>query len=137
MKYLLLVNEYIKYAYYLLGLILFITLIKLLVTIKPLKKTIEEIVTLSNDTKIKIDEINKKIEKVQYTIDNSLPLFQFLLFIIIVIIAAIKDYSNTKASKRSLIKSSYKQYGDMKKKFNFKGNKKGRKEFINHLKATR
>ncbi|MDO5440628.1 MAG: hypothetical protein Q4F12_03735 [Erysipelotrichaceae bacterium] len=134
MNTLVIINSYIKYVYYLLALIILITLIVLIVTIKPLVKTINEITTTTGDIKQGINDINEKVAKIKYTIDNSLPLFGFLFFILIVIVSAIKDYRNTKLTRRSIVKSTVKQYGIMNTKFKPNRTKKYRKVFISELK---
>lgn len=134
MEMLILINTYIKYAYYLLGIIIFICLIALIKAIKPLIKTIGEISDVLNNIKAETEEIKVKIEKIKYTIENSVPLFAFLFFMLIVLVSAIKDFRDTRLTKRSIVKSTVKQYNVMNKKFNPKRTKKYRKAFINELK---
>lgn len=134
MNTLLLINSYIKYVYYLLILVILVFLIILINTIKPLVKTINEITTTTGEIKQGIEEINEKVAKIKYTIDNSLPLFGFLFFVLIVIVSAIKDYRNTRLTRRSLVKSTVKQYGIMNNKFKPNRTKKYRKAFISELK---
>lgn len=134
MTMLTIINSYIKYLYYLLVLIVFICLIALGKALKPLSKTIEELVVKTNSINEGINDINKKVEKIKYTLENSLPLFGFILFAIIVIIAAIKDYHNTKLTKKNIVKSTVKQYNHMNLKFNPKRTKRYRKAFISEIK---
>ena len=128
------INSYIKYAYYLVGVIIFICLIALIKATKPLIKTINEVSDGINDIQKQTEEIKEKIEKIKYTMENSVPLFAFMFFILIVIVSAIKDFRQTKFSKRSIVKSTVKQYAVMNKKFNPKRTKKYRKAFISEIK---
>lgn len=134
MNILLLINSYIKYVYLLLAIIIIVCFILLGDAIKPLEKTINEITTSTGEIKKGIEEINQKVAKIQYTIDHSLPLFAFLFFILIVLISAIKDYRNTKFTKKNIVKSTVKQYNIMNLKFKPGKTRKYRKAFISDIK---
>lgn len=133
MNILLMINMYIKYVYYLLGLILFVTLIVLFKNIKYLGKTIEQINETTSCVKQGINDANDKIDKIKYTLEHSVPLFAFMFFVLIVLIAAIKDYRNTKSTKRSFTKSTIKEYKTISNKYKLKHTRNYSRKFIKGL----
>lgn len=128
------INEYIKYAYYLLALVIIVLFVLVIKQLIPLSKTLEYISNELDDINSNAKDIEIKINKIKYTLEHSVPFFAFLLFIIIVIISAIRDYFNTKHSKRSITKSLTKEYGIVNLKFNPKKTRKYRKEFVSQMK---
>lgn len=130
MSILLLINSYIKYVYYLLVFVLFICFIILIKNVKPLTKTIEELNASTDKVKQGVSDINEKINKIEYTLEHSVPLFVFIFFAFIVIIAAIKDYRNTKITKRSFAKSTIKGYKAISNKYQLKHAKNFTRRFI-------
>lgn len=133
MSTLVLINSYIKYAYYLLGLIFVICFIVLMKNAKFLAKAIEEINNSTSNVKQDINEINEKIDKIKYTLEHSVPLFAFIFFAIIVIKAAIKDYRNTKLSRRNFAKSTIKEYKAISSKYKLKHAKNFSRKFIKEI----
>lgn len=128
------INEYIKYAYYLLALVVLVLFVLVIRQLIPLSKTLDYINNEIDDINSNVEEIQMKVNKIKYTLEHSVPFFAFLLFIIIVIISAIRDYFNTKHSKRSITKSLTKEYGIVNLKFNPKKTRKYRKEFVSQMK---
>lgn len=134
MEILTIINSYIKYVYYILIIVIIVYLIKLFKVIRPVIKNIKRFDIKSRNIQEGVKDINIKKEKIQYTIDNSLPLFGFLFFAIVVVTAAIDDYRNTKISKRSFVKSTIKEYNVMNSKYKFNRSKKYRKVFLSNIK---
>jgi len=137
MEILFTLNNYIQYVYYFIGAILFVLLLKLLKELSVLGKTLQVI----NDGAVCIneqtDEIKTKIEKIQYTLDHSVPFFAFLFFILLVLISSIQDYRNTRYRKRNIVKSSYKEYGNLKRRFHYRPSAGAKKELLSAIMTKR
>lgn len=130
---LVLINLYIKYVYYLLGLILLICLIVLAKNINLLTKTAKTLNVATDGVKQGIDEINEKLDKVQYTLEHSVPLFAFMFIAFIVIKAAIKDCRNSKFTNRNFVKSTVEEYRTISRKNKFKYARKYSTKFISKI----
>lgn len=119
MNILSLINSYIKYVYILLVVIILLCIIVLFSNLAKMSKDLVHI----NKTKESIDNasniINEKLDKVQYTIDYSLPLFGVILFVYLIIRNTIKDYKHTIKGKRNIAKSTLRQYRKLNKVYKF------------------
>lgn len=58
---------------------------------------------------------NRKAAKIEYTMKNSVPLFVYLLIMFIAAKSTVKDFFETKKEKRSILKSTVKQYHTISK----------------------
>lgn len=111
----------IKYLYIVVIIAIFIALIYLFVSaIIPVVKTLSELLISLTNINDKVESINEDLEKISYTLNNSLPLFVDIAFFVLVLKTILKDYRDTKKSKRSLIKSTVKEYGNLTRKHNRK-----------------
>ena len=97
-------------VYVIAAIVLVIVIFKLLRKIKTLLKNLEPIGEGVEYINKGLDELNEKSEKIKYTKEHSIPFFVRIFFIITVLGAAIKDFSQTKSSKRSLSRSLSKAY---------------------------
>ena len=115
------INTYIlKYILIILGLILLVYILKLLLELKHTSKHKNNISKKINDIKNTLTNIENDKEKIEYTRNNSLPLFIDIFFISIIARAAYKDYKKTKATRRSIAKSTIKEYLRIHDIFKFK-----------------
>lgn len=115
------INEnVIKYVYIIIGLILLVLFIKLLIKLKITSKYTNHISNKVEDIQTGIEDINKKINKIEETKEKSLPLFIDIFLVSIITRAIYKDYKKTKTSKRSIARSAIKQYNVVQNKYRFK-----------------
>ena len=118
------INEnVIKYIYIIIGLILLVLFVKLLIKLKTTSKYTNYILNKVEDIQSGIENINKKINKVEETKEKSLPLFIDIFLVSIITRAIYKDYKKTKTSKRSIAKSAIRQYNVVHNKYRFKSTK--------------
>lgn len=110
MNMLRLISEYSYIAYIILGVILLAIIIRILGKIKLLAKNIEPISDGAKNINKNIEDINNKTTIINNTINYSIPLFIKIAFYTAVIKMALKDYKDTKYSKRSIRKSFNKAY---------------------------
>lgn len=113
-----LINTYINYLIYLLIIIVIACLIALIINLKPLFKTLNAIQNKTKEISKNVENTTLKLNKIEETVNESLPLFGLGLFIYVLISSIIKDYRNTKINKRSILKSAIKEYGIVNRKFN-------------------
>lgn len=92
------------------AIVLLVLIFKIFSKVKTLSKNLEPVGEGIDYINKNIDEFNLKKEKIQYTREHSIPLFVRLFFIFTVLRAAIKDFRDTKSSRRSLRKSLNKAY---------------------------
>lgn len=105
------INTYIiKYILIILGLILLIYIFKLLIEFKHTSKHTNNISRKISSIKQSLEDIEIDKEKIEYTKTNSLPLFIDVFLVSIIVRAAYKDYKKTKVSRRSMAKSTIKEY---------------------------
>ena len=96
--------------YIIAGIVLLVVIFKILDKLKTLSKNFEPINDGVEHINKDLDDLNEKNEKIKYTKEHSIPFFVRIFFIFTVLRAAIKDFSQTKSSKRSLSKSLHKAY---------------------------
>lgn len=116
------INLYlIKYLYIAVIIGIIASLIYLFIKgLLPLVNTLNGLLNSINNVNEDITNIKNDLEKISYTLNNSVPLFVDIAFYIIIIKSIYKDYRNTKLSKRSLIKSTVKEYSNVTRKHNRK-----------------
>lgn len=115
------INEnVIKYVYIIIGLILLVLFIKLLIKLKITSNYANYISNKVEDIQTGIEDINKKINKIEETKEKSLPLFIDIFLVSIITRAIYKDYKKTKTSKRSIARSAIKQYNVVHNRYRFK-----------------
>lgn len=115
-------NTYIvKYLYIVVLVGLLISFICLYVKgVKPLVKTLNKVLVSVNNVNGDIEYIKSDLQKISYTLNNSLPLFVDIAYAIVIIKSIWKDYTWTIKSKRSLTRSVLKEYSNVTKKYNRK-----------------
>lgn len=94
------INSYIKYLYILLGIIIFVLLIKLLTTLSKMNKSIN---IISNDT----NHLNDRVNHLNTTLDNIKKTEQSWLFFtsIYAIFAILRETFKYRKAEHSLSKS--------------------------------
>lgn len=116
-------NNIIKYILIVLGIVLFIYVIKLLTELKTTSKCSNHISQKIENIKNNINNIKKDIAKIEYTKEKSIPLFVDIFLVSVIACAAYKDYKKTKRSRRSVAKSTIKEYLRVQDIFKFKTSK--------------
>lgn len=112
-----------KYLYLVLIVVLLVFLIKLLLELKPTANIINAINGKVNSIKEEINNINTKIEKIEYTKKHSIPMFIDAFFISLILGVSYKDYKNTKLARRSIAKSTIKGYRRVHDRLGFNATK--------------
>lgn len=97
-------------VYIIATIVLLVVIFQLIEKIKTLFKNLEPINNGVEHINKDLEALNEKSEKIKYTKEHSIPFFVRIFFIFTVLRAAIKDFSETKSSKRSLRKSLNKAY---------------------------
>lgn len=111
MKILEIINSYIIYLYLIIILAILVCLVNVFKNgLLPLSKALAKMADNLKNINKDVEHINSDLEKIEFTLNNSLPLFIDIAFIIFLIKAVYKDYSETIPKKRSLFKSVMKQY---------------------------
>lgn len=116
-------NNVIKYVLIVLGIVLIVYLIKLFMELKTTSKCSNIISEKIQNIKNRMDNINKDVNKIEYTKEKSIPLFIDMFLVSIIASAAYKDYKKTKRSRRSVTKSTIKEYLRVQDIFKFKTSK--------------
>ena len=124
MNALIFINTYIiKYILIILFIVFFIYLIKLFKEFKSSSKYTKYISEKINNINTNITNIENKVKKIEYTKENSIPLFVDIFLVTVIARAAFKDYKKTKFSRRSVAKSTIKEYLRVQDIFKFKTSK--------------
>ena len=100
------VNSYIKYAYYLLGLLLFVLLTVLAVKTGKIKKAVKQCTDGINSIEDKTKAVKQKTEYLKRSFATSWLFFIEIIAMIELIKIIIRDYKATPKEKRSMIKSA-------------------------------
>ena len=75
MEILLFINNYVKYFYFLIIILLVVVVIKLLITLVKLGNSFIPIINSLNNINESVNEINEKAEIIENSINTSLPFF--------------------------------------------------------------
>ncbi|MDO4500307.1 MAG: hypothetical protein Q4B60_03420 [Erysipelotrichaceae bacterium] len=110
MEVLTLINQYIKYVYLFMLVVIVIALIKLMMTLAQLSKTAKPINDGLNNINNNVEALNKKSEEINNNLKESVPFFMNIILSIALLNAVLDDFFKTKRSKRSLTKSYSKMY---------------------------
>lgn len=110
MNVLLFINTYIKYVYIVLAIVLIVMLVKLFKQLGNVGLAINPILDSSENITNSLNDLKTKTEIVDHTMKTSVPFFTNIIVGIVLLRAILKDYHETKNSKRSLRKSVSKIY---------------------------
>lgn len=100
------INGYIKYVYYGIGIIIFILLIILLVKIAKVNKSLYGDLQSIKNIEDKLKAIQEKTDYLQESFSTSWAFFIEIAAIIQIVKVVLRDYSGTPKAKRSMIKST-------------------------------
>lgn len=109
------INTYIKYVYIALAIVFIIVLIKLFKQLSNISKTVDPIMDSADNIHKCLDELDEKTKIIDHTMKTSVPFFTNIIVGVTLIGSILKDYHETKNSKRSLKKSFSKIYKYKKK----------------------
>lgn len=115
MDVLVFINTYIKYVYIALAIVFLIVLVKLFKQLASIGKSAEPILESTDNINNSLDDLKTKTEIIDNTMKTSVPFFTNIILGVTLVSAILKDYHETKNSKRSLRKSVSKIYKYHKK----------------------
>lgn len=115
MNILVFINTYIKYVYIALAIVLLVVLVKLFKQLSNIAKTTEPILDSVQNINDGLVDLKTKTEVIDNTMKTSVPFFTNIIVGVTLVHAILKDYHETKNSKRSLRKSFSKIYKYQKK----------------------
>lgn len=105
MDILLAINSYIKYVYMALAVVLIVVLIKLLKQLAKIGETVDPILDNIDGIYDNIDDLDKKSAIIENSLETSVPFFVNIFICLSLANAILKDFHETKNSKRSFRKS--------------------------------
>lgn len=115
MNVLLFINSYIKYLYIALVIVLIVFIVKTFKKLGDLADTANLTLDKTDGIYDNLNELKEKIAVVDNSMKTSVPFFRNIIVGTLLIGSVLKDYHETKNSKRSLSKSFKKIYKYRKK----------------------
>lgn len=115
MNVLIFINKYIKYVYIALAIVFLVVLVKLFKQLANIGKTVDPILDSVENIDNSLDDLEAKSKIIDNTMKTSVPFFTNIILGVALVGAILKDYHETKNSKRSLRKSVSKIYKYQKK----------------------
>lgn len=115
MNVLIFINTYIKYVYIALAIVFLVVLVKLFKQLANMGKTVDPILDSVENIDNSLDDLEAKSKIIDNTMKTSVPFFTNIILGVTLVGAILKDYHETKNSKRSLRKSVSKIYKYQKK----------------------
>lgn len=115
MEVLTFINTYIKYVYILLFIIFIVLIIKIFKKLSDISITTDPILDKVDSINNNLNNLSQKTKIIDNTTKTSIPFFRNVLIGVLLIGSILKDYHETKNSKRSFSKSFKKIYKYKKK----------------------